>query len=238
MNAPIDPNETNRGGDDAESGPYRLADEGDGAKTQRRFEPKPDLSDSEDRDASDAEIEGDGADEADDGSLPPPICRAASVQPWLVVAAICGALLGLSWLAGAPQLSLPDAKGVVPELGFGERLNGLARTVVFLPIAMLAQVFGLCALAFVRQRPIGDAAALFAKSLAVVCIAALIWLVPTEIRFVKQALNVIGLPALAGALTVPMFRLHPRDAATATIYGLLGLLLIVGSAWIVVWAMT
>lgn len=232
MTAPSDPNPVLGSGDDDESGPYRLADDGDGAAAPRRVEPQPDLSDSEDRDASEAEADSDEG----DGSLPPPICRPASAQPWLVVAAICGALLALSWLAGAPQLSMPDGNGVVPELGFGERLNGLARTAVFLPLAMLAAVFGLCALAFVRQRPIGDAGALFAKSLAIVCIASLVWLVPSEVRMVKQALNVIGLPALAGALAVPIFRLHPRDAATATAYGLLGLLLIIGSAWIVVWS--
>jgi hypothetical protein len=64
----------------------------------------------------------------------------------------------------------------------------------------------------------------------------LVWLVPSEIRFLKQSLNTLGLPLVAGALAVPLFRLHPRDAAFATVYGLLGMLLLFGSAWVVVWA--
>lgn len=233
MNVPDDPDAPMRlTRDDDESGPYRLADEPAGAEPVRRREPRADLSDSEDRDQPDDDVDPDAA----EGSLPPPICSAANARPWLLVAGTCAALLAISWLAGAPQLALPDADGAIAEMGFGERINGLAQTLIFLPLAMLAAVFGLCALAFVRQRPIGDPTALFAKSLAIVCLASLTWLVPTELRIVKQALNLAGLPIVAGVLAIPIFRLHPRDAATATAYGLLGLLLIVGGAWVVVWA--
>lgn len=242
-------------GDD-ETGPYRIADEAaHGAShgtshgtshgmshgmshgtpnraTTPSAEPTPDLSDSQD--ADDADDEGTDAD--DDGSLPPPISRPGGVQVWLLVAGICATLLMISWLAGAPQLSLPDAEGNIAELSFGERLNGLARTLVFLPLAAMSGVFGLGALAFVRQRPIGAPAPLFAKSLAIVCVATLTWLVPSEIRIVKQALHVIGMPALAALLAVPIFRLGPRDAVLATACALLGMLLLVFGAWTVVWA--
>jgi hypothetical protein len=232
----------------------------------RPVEPTPDLSDSEDRDADDEGVSGpdegvsgpdegvsgpdegvsgpdegvSGPDEEDEGtdSLPPPISRPGSTQPWLVIAGVCAALLFLSWLAGAPQLSLPDAKGNIPELRFGERLNGLARTAVFLPLAMMAVVFGLGALAFVRQRPIGAIGPLFAKCLAIVCLATLVWLVPSDIRMLKQALHFIGVPAIATALAVPIFRLHPRDAFFATVASLLGMILLVLGAWVIVWATT
>lgn len=231
------PNDSNKQPPDAddESGPYGIADEEGPVTAGRRMEPRPDLSDSQDRDPAPTDAEDSDPDDGTD-SLPPPISRQSNPQPWLVVAGTCAALLLISWLAGAPQLSLPDAKGNIPELGFGERLNGLARTVVFIPLATLAAVFGLGALAFVRQRPIGAIAPLFAKAAAIVCLAMLVWLVPTEFRMLKQLLNTLGLPLIAGALTVPLFRLHPRDAAFATIYGLLGMLLLFGSAWVVVWA--
>ena len=250
MNTPEDPDVPTRPTPDEQSGPYRLADEPEVAATADRRDRRADPSAREHRDragvddgvARDVEdddgIEDEIEDGGTDGSLPPPVCRRANTQPWLVVAGTCAALLAISWLGGAPQLSLPDGDGVIAEMGFGERINGLARTLIFLPLAMLAAVFGLCALAFIRQRPIGDPASLFAKSLAIVCIASLVWLVPTELRIAKQALNLGGPPILAGVLAVPIFRLHPRDAAAATAYGLLGLLLIVGGAWVVVWATT
>jgi hypothetical protein len=223
------------GGDD-ETGPYRIADEAPhgtpGRPSASPVEPTPDLSDSQDAD----DVDSDGTDE--ESSLPPPISRPGGVQLWLLLAGICAALLMISWLAGAPQLSLPDADGNLAELSFGERLNGLARTIVFVPLAAMSGVFGLCALAFVRQRPIGAPAPLLAKSLAIVCVATLTWLVPSEIRIVKQALHVIGMPALAAVLAIPIFRLGPRDAVLATAFALLGMLLLVFGAWIVVWATT
>jgi hypothetical protein len=249
MTAPDDPKNQSTSSDEDESGPYRLADETPAPvrtpSPSRPVEPTPDLSDSEDRDADDEGVSGpdegvSGPDEEDEGtdSLPPPISRPGSTQPWLVIAGVCAALLFLSWLAGAPQLSLPDAKGNIPELRFGERLNGLARTAVFLPLAMMAVVFGLGALAFVRQRPIGAIGPLFAKCLAIVCLATLVWLVPSDIRMLKQALHFIGVPAIATALAVPIFRLHPRDAFFATVASLLGMILLVLGAWVIVWATT
>ena len=242
MTGPDDPKNQPTSSDEDESGPYRLADETPAPvrtpSRSRPVEPTPDLSDSEDRDADDEGVSG--PDEEDEGtdSLPPPISRPGSTQPWLVIAGVCAALLFLSWLAGAPQLSLPDAKGNIPELRFGERLNGLARTAVFLPLAMMAVVFGLGALAFVRQRPIGAIGPLFAKCLAIVCLATLVWLVPSDIRMLKQALHFIGVPAIATALAVPIFRLHPRDAFFATVASLLGMILLVLGAWVIVWATT
>jgi len=242
MTGPDDPKNQPTSSDEDESGPYRLADETPAPvrtpSRSRPVEPTPDLSDSEDRDADDEGVSG--PDEEDEGtdSLPPPISRPGSTQPWLVIAGVCAALLFLSWLAGAPQLSLPDAKGNIPELRFGERLNGLARTAVFLPLAMMAVVFGLGALAFVRQRPIGAIVPLFAKCLAIVCLATLVWLVPSDIRMLKQALHFIGVPAIATALAVPIFRLHPRDAFFATVASLLGMILLVLGAWVIVWATT
>jgi len=242
MTAQDDPKNQSTSSDEDESGPYRLADETPAPvrtpSPSRPVEPTPDLSDSEDRDADDEGVSG--PDEEDEGtdSLPPPISRPGSTQPWLVIAGVCAALLFLSWLAGAPQLSLPDAKGNIPELRFGERLNGLARTAVFLPLAMMAVVFGLGALAFVRQRPIGAIGPLFAKCLAIVCLATLVWLVPSDIRMLKQALHFIGVPAIATALAVPIFRLHPRDAFFATVASLLGMILLVLGAWVIVWATT
>lgn len=235
MTAPNDPNKQPPHSPESESGPYGIADDDTPATPRRRVEPKPDLSDSQDRDPAPPDDDDTDSDEGTD-SLPPPISRQANPQPWLVVAGTCAALLLISWLAGAPQLSTPDANGNIPELGFGERLNGLARTVVFIPLATLAVTFGLGALAFVRQRPLGAIVPLFAKAAAIVCLAMLVWLVPTEMRFLKQSLNALGVPLIAGALMVPLFKLHPRDAAFATAYGLLGMLLLFGSAWVVVWA--
>ena len=157
-------------------------------------------------------------------------------MPWLVVAGVAFMLLVISWLAGAPQLSLPEPDGGFPELEIGQRLGGLARTVIFLPLATAAALLGVGVLAFVRQRPLGDTVALAAKCAAIVYLAALVWLVPVEIRFVKQALHVVGFPAVAGLLAVPVLRIHPRDAALATGATLVAMSLLVIGAHVVVWA--
>jgi hypothetical protein len=97
-------------------------------------------------------------------------------------------------------------------------------------------VFGVLSLAFVRQRPVGAVDALFAKIAAIVAIGMLLWLVPSETRFVKQALNVVGVPLAAGALAIPVFRLSPRDAALGAGFTMMGMLFLVLLANTVVWA--
>lgn len=177
--------------------------------------------------------DGDGVD--DDDSLPPPISRSEGVRVWLVIAGVCTSILAVSWLAGAPQLGLPTESGY-PELGIGDRLVGLARTLVYLPLAALGATFGFLALAFLRQRPVGHFGALLAKSSAIVAIGMLLWLVPTEIRFLKQVLNTVLVPVVAGACAIPILRLSPRDAALATGFALMGMLLLVLASAVVVWA--
>lgn len=176
----------------------------------------------------------------DDDDLPPPISPEANPNLWFITAGACAALLVLSWLAGAPQLVLPIASSgdsvIIPELSFFERLAGVARTLVFLPLATLGAVFGLLCLAFARQRPVGDAVALCAKCAAIVAVGMLLWLVPSDIRFLKQMINVIGVPAVVGALAIPVFKLAPRDALLTTAFSLMGMLLLVLASAIVVWA--
>ena len=176
----------------------------------------------------------------DDDDLPPPISPEANPNLWFITAGACAALLVLSWLAGAPQLVLPIASSgdsvIIPELSFFERLAGVARTLVFLPLATLGAVFGLLCLAFARQRPVGDAVALCAKCAAIVAVGMLLWLVPSDIRFLKQMINVIGVPAVVGALAIPVFKLAPRDALLTTAFSLMGMLLLVLTSAIVVWA--
>ncbi|MEY2795240.1 MAG: hypothetical protein RIR10_956 [Planctomycetota bacterium] len=197
-----------------------------------------DESDGEENDGEEND-EGEG-DEGETDSLPPPISRPANPKPWLVIAGVLTAFLMIAWLAGAPQLVVPepssDGTPIIPELGFFERLAGVARTAVYLALATLGGVFGVLCLAFLRQRPVGDFIALFAKVLAIVAIGMLVWLVPSEIRFVKQALNVLGVPLLAGLCAMPVLRLAPRDAALATAFTMMGMLLLVLVAHTVVWA--
>ena len=184
--------------------------------------------------------DNDQSDDDDDELLPPPLSRDGNVKVWFVVAGLAGAVLCVSWLAGARALSpieaTSDGSALVRELGFGQRLAGLARTLVFLPLATIAITFGVLSLAFVRQRPLGDVPMLLARCAAIAAIGMLAWLVPTEIRFLKQTLNVLGPPLAAGALTIPMFRLNPRDAALATGFSVLGLLMLTLFALVIVWA--
>ena len=183
---------------------------------------------------------GDNDDDDDsDDLLPPPISRESNPTTWLTIAGICIALLAISWRAGARALAPIEATtdgSVIRELGFMQRLVGLARTLVYAPLATLSLVFGLLALAFVRQRPVGDVIALFARAAAITAIGLLAWLAPVEIRFLKQMINLVAPPAIACALMVPLFRLHPRDALLATGCALLGMVMLVLSAWVVVWA--
>jgi|GEM_PF-1918758 len=205
-------------------------------------------SDDEDEESADGNGNDEGGDDEggddeggdDEASLLPPISRPANPSPWMFAGGIALAVLLVSWLAGAPQLvmpeSSPDGVAIIRELSFFERLEGLARTAVALPLATLGGVFGLLVLAFVRQRPVGDVPALFAKVSAIAAFSMLLWLVPSDIRFLKQCLNVIGVPLVGGALAIPIFRLAPRDAFLAATYTLLGMLLLVFLAATVMWA--
>lgn len=188
----------------------------------------------------DDDDDDDDDNDGESASLPPPIARPANPKPWVAAAGAISAFLMIAWLAGAPQLVVPepssDGTPIIPELGFFERLAGVARTAVYLALATLGGVFGVLCLAFVRQRPVGDVVALFAKVLAIVAIGMLVWLVPSDIRFVKQALNVLGVPLVAGLCAMPVLRLPPRDAALATAFTMMGMLLLVLIAHAVVWA--
>lgn len=241
MNA-ADPRHPDGASDD--SGEYRLApDEAPGAMPAAKAKPadvtsiivarRPSLVDDDSVD-EDAPAADDGGDD-----LPPPISAEANPKPWLVTG---GAALGfvlLAWLAGVDSLALPvpaETGTYVPELELGDRIGGFIRTLVFFPLATLAAVFGMLALAFIDQRPVGDVAALFAKCGAIVALALVLWLVPIDIRIVKQIVNTLGVPAVAGAIAIPVFRLSPRDAAVATGLGLLGMALLVLGSLTVVWA--
>ncbi|MFM7051627.1 MAG: hypothetical protein ACKOYN_05780 [Planctomycetota bacterium] len=238
--------------DDLEA--YEVAPEPEAAPAAARTSPagsgKTLLGDDDDSiDAYPAEVSaargkaaGDDGDDGDDGdtddgddSLPPAISRPAAPMPWLVAGGVCVALVAISWLAGAEQLTLP-VDGKYEELGFGARVAGLGRTLVYAPIATLGAVFGILGLAFFRQRPVGDVAAMFAKCFAIVAIPMVLWLVPTEVRFLKQLLNFAGYPLAAGALAIPLFRIPLADAALATGLSLIGMTLVVLSAAVVVWA--
>jgi hypothetical protein len=185
------------------------------------------------------EEHGDQADQEDD-FLPPPISPEADPKIWFVIAGVCTAMLAISWLAGARQLSpieySSDGATLISELHFGQRIAGLARTLVFLPLSTLAIAFGMLALAFVRQRPIGDVVALFARCAAIASIGMLVWLAPIEIRFIKQAINLLGPPLVTGALTIPIFKLSLRDATLTTGYAIMGIVLLTLFALVIVWA--
>jgi len=221
--------------------PYELAAEDPTSSRPARPSPPGGHGRVEDDVAADDVAEDDVVEDdvGEDGSLPPPISRSDGARIWLIVAGASTAVLAISWLAGAPPLSLPVDSGeeaYVPELGLGARLIGLARTLVYLPLATFGATFGFLALAFVRQRPVGHLGALLAKSAAIVSVGMLVWLVPSEVRFVKQILNVAVVPLVAGALAVPVLRLAPRDAALATGFALMGMLLLVLASAVVVWA--
>ena len=176
----------------------------------------------------------------EDDFLPPPIYPEADPKIWFVIGGVCTAMLAISWLAGARQLSpieySSDGATLISELHFGQRIAGLARTLVFLPLSTLAIAFGMLALAFVRQRPIGDVVALFARCAAIASIGMLVWLAPIEIRFIKQAINLLGPPLVTGALTIPIFKLSLRDATLTTGYAIMGIVLLTLFALVIVWA--
>ena len=184
----------------------------------------------------------DSGDEDDDGddSLPPPIARETDPKLWWIVAGASIALLLVSYLAGARALApieiASDGSTVIRELGFGSRLAGFARVVVFAPLAGLSVLFGVACVAFLEQRPFGHAPSLVARCAAIAAIGMLTWLAPVEIRFLKNSINALGPPLVAGLLSMPLFRLAPREAGLVTAFSVIGLLLLTLFAHVIVWA--
>lgn len=220
----------------ADNETYDIADDDESATpqpTRARPAPKPDAAQ---RDS--AEVDADGDDE--DDLLPPPLSRETNPKPWFVAAACAAGVLLIAWLAGARPLAPIDIGGdgesVVRELTLGPRLIGFARTLVFLPLATLAVTFGVLALAFVRQRPIGDGLGLLARCAAIAAIGMLAWLAPVEIRVLKNSINFLGPPLIAATLSMPLFRIDPRDAGLVAGFSVLGLGILALFANVVVWA--
>ena len=67
-------------------------------------------------------------------------------------------------------------------------------------------------------------------------LAMLVRLAPIDTRFVKATLDFAGPAVVAAVLLVPLLRLRPRDAVTATGFALLGLVLLTLFAFVIVWA--
>jgi hypothetical protein len=178
--------------------------------------------------------------EGDEDHLPPPLSSETNPKPWMVAAICAAAVLLIAWLAGARPLAPvePSADGVavIGELTFGARLIGFARTLVFLPLATLSLVFGALCMAFIRQRPIGDGIGLFARCAAIAAIGMMAWLAPVEVRFLKNSINLLGPPLIAGILTIPVFRLDVRDAGLMTGFSVLGIGVLTLFANVIVWA--
>ena len=193
--------------------------------------------------ADDDRVDDDEVGTEESGSedlLPPPISADSDPKLWLVTAGAATAVLCVAWIAGARALAplgeAGDGATVALELGFSARLAGMARALVFLPLATAGLLFGVLSLAFVRQRPIGDVPALIGKCAAITALAMLVRLAPIDTRFVKATLDFVGPAIVAAVLLVPLFRLHPRDAVTATGFALLGLVLLTLFAFVIVWA--
>jgi hypothetical protein len=193
--------------------------------------------------ADDDRVDDDEVGTEESGSedlLPPPISADSDPKPWFVTAGAATAVLCVAWIAGARALAplgdAGDGAAVALELGFSARLAGMARALVFLPLATAGLLFGVLSLAFVRQRPIGDVPALIGKCAAITALAMLVRLAPIDTRFVKATLDFVGPAIVAAVLLVPLFRLHPRDAVTATGFALLGLVLLTLFAFVIVWA--
>ena len=64
----------------------------------------------------------------------------------------------------------------------------------------------------------------------------LAWLAPVEIRFLKNSINLLGPPLIAGILTIPVFRLDVRDAGLMTGFSVLGIGVLTLFANVIVWA--
>jgi hypothetical protein len=193
--------------------------------------------------ADDDRVDDDEVGTEESGSedlLPPPISADSDPKPWFVTAGAATVVLCVAWIAGARALAplgeAGDGAAVALELGFSARLAGMARALVFLPLATAGLLFGVLSLAFVRQRPIGDVPALIGKCAAITALAMLVRLAPIDTRFVKATLDFVGPAIVAAVLLVPLFRLHPRDAVTATGFALLGLVLLTLFAFVIVWA--
>jgi hypothetical protein len=217
---------------------------GDGLADDLEDEVEDEVEDEED---PTADGNGDGADdrdgvktEATSERASRPVVPAGPVSLWWTIAAIPFALLVLSWLAGAPQLALPiptaEGGSTVPALAPAERLEGLARMLILAPVAAWATSLGVAGVAFARRRPIGDLPTLAAKCAAVVALSLTLWLVPSEVRMVKQAINLLGVPLAAAVLAVPVLRLAPRDAGLLLVVASTALAALVLGAWAIVWA--
>ena len=181
------------------------------------------------------------ADDTDDeeSSLNAPISPQSDARTWIIAALCVIGVVVLAWLAGASGLVIPgdSADAASTDLSIMQRLGGVMRTISYAVLSTAGFTFGICCLAFVRQRPLGDVLSLFAKCALICAVGLLTWIVPCDFRVLKQLLNSVGPLAIACVLYMFLFRLPLKEAMLAVAYAVLGMALLVFFSYAVVFSM-
>lgn len=160
----------------------------------------------------------------------PPLVRSTRPEWPIALASAAMVLFGASALAGARGLfPVAAAEGVDPD--FAARALLLLRGAVLILLGGGCLVAGAYFFSLVESRRLGDLRVLLCRCVAIAAIALLGQLIPVEVRFVKQLLDVAVPLALAWALIMPFFRLSPREAGVLLGGGLVAMVVLAfGSA--------
>lgn len=182
-----------------------------------------------------------------DAEKPEPLVKPGMGDLWMpgIIAALCGGFIAICYLAGVRGLFpaidaaiLEQQRG--PEIGIGDRFQGLLRFVV---LVSMWTVCGLGALAFLARllsvplvARLSDLKLAAMRMLAIVAaarMAALINFDSTTFEWIVEA--ALQLAIFIG-LSIVLFRLNPRDGATLGSSALILFMLLWGAANAVVWA--
>ena len=151
------------------------------------------------------------------------------------IAAVCGAVLFIAYLAGVPGL-FPGYK--VDEIVFGVRVLGTMRFIVMSLMWTACGMAGLFCMAYLLGKRVGNLQMAAMRMLAITSVMQLVMILSFQIVWIERVIEVIIQLAAFGGLALAFFNIKPKDAPYLVVSSFaVFLLLWLGSA-VVFWATT
>jgi hypothetical protein len=154
----------------------------------------------------------------------------------LTLAAVAGIVIIAGCLAGSRGLFLPHGEGQDPPYAtFGGRMQGIARFVLTSGIWTGCAIAASFITAHLMGRKLGDLKLAAARMLGIIAVAQLARFIYLETRSIEWIIESALQVGVFIGLSMLLFKLAARDAATLAACTVAAFLVIIGSAELIAW---